>query len=242
MAKRRLRRGGTSFRRLHIGLQVLAALLTVGLIWLGAPKVLHRLDFFRIRRVEIAGLQYLPPSKVIAALQLGSEASVFDDLSAAGARVRALPGVASAVVTRRLPGTLEIELVEVVPVALAPRSSGGMALLDSSGGVLPFDPAASASAPDLPVAATADSLVARVLASVQEHDPVLFARVRTAWRVGDDVLLDVDGRRFWFGPAATAEDIRAVMAVAQDLARQGRKYHELDGRYAGQVIVRWAGT
>jgi hypothetical protein len=85
-------------------------------------------------------------------------------------------------------------------------------------------------------------MVARVLASVQEHDPVLFARVRTAWRVGDDVLLDVDGRRFWFGPAVTAEDIRAVMAVAQDLARQGRKYHELDGRYAGQVIVRWAGT
>jgi len=220
-------------------LQVLGVLLTVGLVWLGAPKVLHRLDFFRIRRVEIGGLQYLPPSKVIAALQLGSEASVFDDLAAAGYRVRAMPGVASAVVRRRLPGTLEIELVEVVPVALAPRS-GGMALLDSSGQVLPFDPAASA--PDLPVAASADARVARVLASVQEHDPVLFARVRTAWRVGDDVLLDVDGGRFWFGPAVTAEDIRAVVAVAQDLARQGRKYHELDGRYAGQVIVRWTGA
>ena len=115
-----------------------------------------------------------------------------------------------------------------------------MALLDSSGQLLPFDPAASA--PDLPVAASADARVARVLASVQRHDPVLFARVRTAWRVGDDVLLDVDGRRFWFGPAVTAEDIRAVVAVAQDLARQGRKYHELDGRYAGQVIVRWAGA
>jgi cell division septal protein FtsQ len=220
-------------------LQVLGALLTVGLAWLGAPKVLHRLDFFRVRRVEIAGLQYLAPAKVIAALELGSEASVFDDLSGAGGRVRVLPGVASAVVRRRLPGTLEIDLVEAVPVALAPRI-GGMALLDSSGKILPFDPAASA--PDLPVAASADARVARVLASVQEHDPVLFARVRTAWRVRDDVLLDVDGRRFWFGPAVTAEDIRAVMAVAQDLARQGRKYHELDGRYAGQVIVRWAGA
>jgi hypothetical protein len=111
-----------------------------------------------------------------------------------------------------------------------------MALLDSSGTVLPFDPAATA--PDLPVAANADPVVARVLASVQQHDPVLFARVRTAWRVTEDVLLDVDGRRFWFGPAVTAEDIRAVMAVAQDLARQRRKYQELDGRYAGQVIVR----
>jgi hypothetical protein len=40
----------------------------------------------------------------------------------------------------------------------------------------------------------------------------------------------------------TAEDIRAVMAVAQDLARQGRNYRELDGRFAGQVIVRWDGA
>jgi hypothetical protein len=40
----------------------------------------------------------------------------------------------------------------------------------------------------------------------------------------------------------TAEDIRAVMAVAQDLARQGRNYRELDGRFAGQVIVRRAGA
>jgi cell division septal protein FtsQ len=171
----------------------------------------------------------------VAALGLDPDASVFDDLDAAGRRLRGLPGVATAAVRRRLPGTLEIVLSEAVPVALAPRQ-GGLALLDSSGKVLPFDPAASA--PDLPVAASADKSVARVLASVQEHDPVLFARVRTAWRVRDDVLLDVDGRRFWFGPAVTAEDIRAVMAVAQDLARRGRKYQELDGRYAGQVIVR----
>jgi cell division septal protein FtsQ len=235
LAQRRLKRADERYPRLRAGLQVVAFLLTVSLVWLGAPKVLHRLDFFRIRRVEIAGLQYLAPAKVIAALGLDSEASVFDDLDASGRRIRALPGVTSATVSRRLPGTLEIVLTEAVPVALAPLE-GGMALLDSGGKVLPFDPAASA--PDLPVAASVDRSVAQVLARVQEHDPVLFARVRTAWRVRDDVLLEVDGRRFWFGPAVTAEEIRAVMAVAQDLARQGRKYRELDGRYAGQVIVR----
>jgi cell division septal protein FtsQ len=235
LAERRLKRAGPRHPRLARGLQVVAVLLTICLIGIAAPKILRRLEFFRIRRVEIAGLQYLAPAKVVAALHLDSNASVFDDLSAAGRGLRALPGVAAAQVSRRLPGTLEIVVVEVVPVALAPRN-GGMALLDSSGKVLPFDPAASA--PDLPVAASADPSVARVLASVQEHDPVLFARVQTAWRVRDDVLLDVDGHRFWFGPAVTAEDIRAVMAVAQDLARQGRKYQELDGRYAGQVIVR----
>jgi cell division septal protein FtsQ len=235
LAERRLKRGGPRHPRLARGLQVVAALLTICLVGIAAPKILRRLEFFRIRRVEIAGLQYLAPAKVIAALRLDSEASVFDDLTVATRGLQALPGVAAARIRSRLPGTLEIVVVEVVPVALAPRS-GGMALLDSSGKVLPFDPAASA--PDLPVAATADGSVARVLASVQEHDPALFARIRTAWRVRDDVLLDVDGHRFWFGPAVTAEDIRAVMAVAQDLARQGRKYQELDGRYAGQVIVR----
>ena len=234
MAQRRLIFAAAS-PRLRSALILLASALTAGLVANATPGFLQRLDYFRVRRVEIAGLQYLAPGKVIAALGLESNATVFDDLAAAGRRLAALPGVISAEVERRLPGTLEIEVVEAVPVALAPRS-GGLALLDSSGNVLPFDPAASA--PDLPVAATADWRIARVLARVQEHDPQLFARVRTAWRVRDDVLLDVDGRRFWFGPAVTAEDIRAVMAVAQDLARQGRNYQELDGRYAGQVIVR----
>lgn len=239
MAERRLKRGRRRFPRIRLGFQALAAVAALALAWIGAPQLLKRLEFFRIRRVEIAGLQYLAPAKVVDALALDSRASVFDDLSAAGRRLRALPGIVTARVNRRLPGTLEIALVEAVPVALTPRI-GGMALLDASGKVLPFDPATSA--PDVPIAATADRVVARVLASVHEHEPALFARVRTAWRVKDDVLLDVDGRRVWLGPAVTAEDIRAVMAVAQDLARQGRRYQELDGRFAGQVIVRRAGA
>jgi cell division septal protein FtsQ len=224
LAERRLIQGG-----------ILGVVLALLLLWYGTPRLLRRLDFFRVRRVEIAGLQYLAPSKVIAALELNARSSVFDDLLAAGSGVRALPGIQSAVVRRRLPGTLEIVVDEAVPVALAPRGAS-LALLDSSGQVLPFDP--SASAPDLPIAASADRIVARVLARVRESDPVLFGRVGAAWRVRDDVVLDLDGRRLWFGPTVTAEDIRAVMAVAQDLARQGRSYQELDGRFAGQVIVR----
>lgn len=235
MAERGLKAPGVRHPRILTGLKLLAAALTAGLIWIAAPGLLHRFDFFRVRRVEIAGLQYLAPAKVIASMGLGPDATVFDDLVTARRRLAAVPGVVSAGVRRRLPGTLEIVVVEAVPVALAPRS-GGMALLDSSGNVLPFDPAVTA--PDLPVAASVDRRVARVLGRVQQHDAALFARVRTAWRVKDDVLLDVDGRRLWFGPAVTAEEIRAVMAVEQDLARQGRRYQELDGRYAGQVIVR----
>jgi cell division protein FtsQ len=235
LAERSLTRAGFRDPRVVAGLKLLIAVLVIWVIGVGAPRLLHRLEFFRIRRLEIAGLHYLTPAKVVTALGLGAEATVFEDLAPANRGLRALPGVVSAEVRRRFPGTLEIVLAEAVPVALAPRG-GGMALLDSRGNVLPFDPAASA--PDLPVAATADRKVAGVLASVQESDPVLFGKVRTAWRVRDDVLLDVDGRRLWFTAAVTAEDIRAVMEVARDLARQGRTYQELDGRYAGQVIVR----
>ena len=239
MVERSLSRVGLGHPRVRLVGQLLGGLAIVGVIWYGGPRLLRRLEFFRIRRVEIAGLRYLAPAKVMAALKLDSRSSVFDDLAGAASRVRAVPGIESAELRRRLPGTLEIVLEEAVPVALAPRPSG-MALLDSSGKVLPFDPAASA--PDLPIAATPDRVVARVLASVLVNDPVLFARIRAAWRVQDDVIIDLDGRRLWLGPAVTAEDIRAVMAVAQDLARQGRNYRELDGRFAGQVIVRRAGV
>jgi len=222
-------------RGLKSGWKLLAGLGLGLALWFGLPRLLRGLDFFRVRRVEIAGLQYLDPAKVIAALKLSPTASVFDDPAPLRRRVYAMPGVNAAEVGRRLPGTLEVELVEAPPVALASRGDG-LALLDARGRVLPFDPLRSA--PDLPVAANGDAVVTGVLARVRDSDPDLFARTGAAWRVGPDVVLEVGGRRLWFGAQVSAEDIRAVMAVEQALARSGRAYQELDGRFAGQVIVR----
>jgi hypothetical protein len=120
-------------------------------------------------------------------------------------------------------------------VALA-SGGAGLVLLDARGRLLPFDPLRSA--PDLPLAANGDALVTAVLGRVQDADPDLFARIGAGWRVGPDVVLEVGGRRFWFGAQVSAEDIRAVTAVEQALARTGQAYQELDGRFAGQVIVR----
>jgi len=208
-------------------------------LWAGLPQLLRGLDFFRVRRVEIAGLHYLDPAKVIDALKLSPKASVFDDDGPLARRVAAMAGVTSAAVGRRLPGTLMVTLVEAVPVALASRGNA-LVPLDSAGRALPFDPLRSS--PDLPVAANGDAAVTGVLARVRDDDPGLFARIGAAWRGGPDVGLEVGGRRFWFGAQASAEDIRAVTAVEQDLARTGRPYQELDGRFAGQVIVRRTGA
>ena len=188
-----------------------------------------------MRRVEIVGLQYLDAARVLSAARLPPHASIFDDHAPVEARLRTLPGVRQAQVGRRAPGTLRIELTEAVPVALTPRGDR-LAMVNARAEVLPFDPLGSS--PDLPVLIGGGTLVAGALARVQEMDPGLFARVDAAWRVGPDVVLEVEGRWFWFDSRLTAEDIRAVTAVEQALARQGRVYSELDGRFDGQVVVR----
>jgi cell division septal protein FtsQ len=227
---------GRGLRRSWVVVVALGGLLVTTLV---GPRLLRELSFFRVRRVEIAGLQYLAPAKMMSAIQLSSTASVFDDPAPLARRALAVPGITSAVIRRRMPGTLQIIVEEASPVALAPGSLG-LTLLDAKGRVLPFDPVASA--PDLPLAVDGDRLVAHVLAKVRDSSPDLFARVSEGWRVGPDVVLELEGRRLWFSAQVSAEDIRAVMAVEQTLARQGRPFQELDGRYAGQVIVRgWRG-
>jgi hypothetical protein len=223
-------------RFLRPGWLVLGGALVVAGLWFGAPRVLRRMDFFRVRRVELVGLRALTAEQVLRAVAVPARANLFDDLGPIAARAGKIPGVAHADVGRRFPGTLRIVLTEVEPVALVPGRSG-LVPMDAGGRPLPFDPAASA--PDLPVAAAADSLVGQLLGRVREADPGLFGQVTTAARSGGDVVLMVGGRRYWFRPDASVETIRAVTAVAQDLARRGRAFRELDGRFAGQVIVRW---
>ena len=181
---------GRGLKRSWVVLVAFGGLMLLTLI---GPRVLRGLGFFRVRRVEIAGLQYLAPAKIMSAIGLAKNASVFDDPAPLARRALAVPGIKSAVIRRRMPGTLQIAVEEAVPVALAPAGGGKLALLDSRGKVLPFDPATSA--PDLPLAVGGDGVVAGVLAKVSDYAPDLFARVSEGWRVGPDVVLEVEGRR-----------------------------------------------
>lgn len=208
-------------------------------LWLAGPALGRHTDFFAIRRVEFVGLEHLSPRALATALGLPRVGSTFDELAPIQARAAKVPGVAHVEVRRRLPGTLVVRVREIRPIALAVRGPR-LVLMDSAGQVLPYDPARSA--PDLPVAARPDPRIGALLRRVQQADPVLFGRIETADRAGDDVVLVIDGRRALFRPDASAEEMRAVTAVAQDLVRLGQDYTELDGRYAGYVIVRGAGA
>lgn len=214
---------------------VYAAVGVTGL-WFGAPRLFRRMDFFRVRRVELVGLSSLSVPDVLKALAIAPTANVFDDLRPIRARARRIGGVADAEVSRRIPGTIRVTFDEVEPVALVP-GHGAMIPIDADGRALPFDP--TVAAPDLPVTPRADPLVGELLGRVREADPGLFEQVVTAVRTGPDVTLDLGGHTFRFRPDATVETIRAMTAVAQDLARRGRAFRELDGRFAGQVVVRW---
>lgn len=227
-------RGLSRFRRPA----AVALLLSLGAlaVWFGAPAVLRHVSFFRVRRVELVGARSSEPDAVVRSMRLPARGNVFDDLRPYAARVLALPGIRSAEIHRRLPGTLVVEVREASAVALAPRG-GRLAMVGRNGKFLAFDPAVSA--PDLPLVDKPDPVVAKVLGRLQDIDPELFSRITTASQVRGDVVLDLGGRRLWLRPDVTAEDIRAVIAAEQVLGRQGRAWAELDGRFAGQVVVRW---
>jgi cell division septal protein FtsQ len=225
-------------RWLRPALLAVAGIVAGALLWFGGPRLLRRVKFFQVRRVELVGVSAVKPADLVLAMRIPPRGNLFDDLGPYQKRALAFPGIRSAEVRRRLPGTLVVEVTEARAVALAPKD-GRLTMVGRNGKFLPFDPAVSA--PDLPVLDQPDATVARVLGRLQELDPELFSRVVTASRSKGDVLVDLGGRRLWFRPDVTAEVIRAVMAAEQVLGQQGRAWVELDGRFAGQVVVRGRG-
>lgn len=214
------------------------AVMLVMVLWMTAPLALRRLAFFRVRQVELVGIRYLDADHVLAALQLSPRQSVFDDTAVLAERLRRMDGIADASVTRRPPGSLEVVVREVEPVALVMNARGALAPVDAGGRALPFE----LSSLDLPVVARggADSGVVSVLARVQAFDPALFQTIDAARQTDAqrDVLLELGSHRVLLARDAGPEVIEAVALVARDLAAKSRAYVELDARYAGQVVVR----
>ncbi len=208
------------------------------LLLAGGFRLLRSLAFFEVRRLELVGGRYLTPASVALAIGVPSRASIFDDLAPLEKKARAIPGVLTVRISRRIPGTIRVTLQEAEPVALAERS-GRLVLLDGSGQVLPFNPTKPAA--DLPLA-DVDPAVTGVLALVREADPALFSRVERATRVHQDVALDVAAGRILFRAGVSSAEVRDLSAVADHLARGGRSWRELDARFASRVVVRGAGA
>jgi cell division septal protein FtsQ len=219
-------------------LLVSGAAVLLLLAGVGGFKLIRKLSFFSVKRIELVGAHYLTPATMARALAIPRGMSIFDGTRTLERRAAQVDGVVEARVTRRLPGTIRVTVREAEPVALAERS-GRLVPVDQAGRALPFDPTRPAE--DLPLA-EADSAVAGLLARMRETEPELFARVERGARVKRDVALDLAEGRLWFRAGATSEEIRHLVLVAEYLNRRGRAWRELDARFASRIIVRGAGA
>lgn len=210
------------------------------------PLALREMSFFRVRRVEIIGARYLAPSDIIARLNVDTLASVWEPTHPLAARVEQYPGVAHASVRRKLPGTLVVEIVERVPVALV-SAPAGLRVYDDRGTALPIDP--TRVTVDAPVLMERDVPLLKLLGSMRAGIPALYARVSGARRPGrGEIALDLKPLGGATAGAQT-ETVRAnddvtlgrladVEPVEQDLSKKQLRATEIDLRFRDQVIAR----
>jgi len=228
-------------RRLRAVVLLTALLALLASPWWFRPA-LSKLDFFRVRRVQVVGTRYASPDEIVSRLRVDSTASIWDDVEPLEERVGRHPSVREVHIERKLPGTLVIRVTENLPVALvqAVGSTGGLVVVDQAGRTLPVDP--TAVDVDLPVLRGRDTLVLRLLGEVREALPALFARIGDVRRTpaGDlAIRLNQPAARLVLASADLSVDrLSEIIPVEQDLARRNAAANELDLRYRDQVIAR----
>jgi cell division protein FtsQ len=241
------------------GWKILGALFLVALIMAAAWGVrtgARNMAFFRVRTVEIRGAHYLQPNEVVARLQIDTLASLWDDLEPYRQRVRRHPQVAGVRIERKMPGTLVVIVEENLPVALI-QTPTGLLPFDSLGRQLPIDP--SRSNLDLPIVASADPVLLKLVGAIRAAEPRVFARIEEARRNGrDEILLTLSPPRAEDAASAagdtstvlrkslrvrlpldlSVERLADIFPVESDLARRQARVGEIDLRYRDQVIAR----
>jgi cell division protein FtsQ len=218
----------------------LALLGTVVLLVLGSPfwgpMLLRRMDFFRVRRLEIVGTHYIATSDIVGRANVDTMRSVWDPTGPVAGRVRAHPGVATVSVARKLPGTLVITITERQPVALVSGPQGFRAY-DARGVALPVD--LTRGLVDAPVIERADTSLLRLLGAMRERLPALYQRVSEVRRVGShELFFQLPESPIRTLTTVTLDDLNQLQSVEDDLRRRAARVMELDLRYSGQIIAR----
>ena len=240
------------------GWKILGVLLLLGLLmaaaW-GTRAGARSMAFFRVRAVEVKGTQYLRPEEIVAMLAVDTLASLWGDIEPLRRRISNHPQVSSVAIARKMPGTLVVTVRENVPVALVPTAKG-LLPYDSLGKQLPIDP--SRQALDLPVVATRDPILLKLVGAIRSLEPQLFARVEEVRRTGkqeiqltlspvrgevtaessDSIPLHRASLRVRAMTGLSVARLADIFPVESDLARRKARVDELDLRYRDQVIAR----
>lgn len=230
--------GAPAPRRPHWGRRVTALALLAAItapFW--ARPILSRMDFFRVRRVEVRDARFTPPEEIRRRLAIDTTFSIWNDLEPLKRRVAGHPQLSGVRIGRRFPSTLVITVEEHQPVAFVP-SRNGLRAYDATGRALPLDP--SRTPVDLPLVAGADTALLRFLGQLQAGQRDLFARVNEIRRNGrDEFVLDLVSVSVRVRPDIGMERLAQVSSVEAELARRQTRPRELDFRFRDQVIARF---
>lgn len=212
------------------GLVAVAAMLDLPRrAWLATGEAVGHAGL-QVRQIDVSGLEHMDRQSVYAvALDQRSVAMPLVDLEGVRARLLQYGWVADAKVSRRLPDTLAIAIVERRPAAVW-QHEGQLTLVDATG--IPLEPVRLDAMPDLPVVIGPDANAqAASLTRLTDAAPRLKPLIAAATWVG--------GRR-WDLRFATGE---TVMLPEGDGAAGGalRRFAELDAerRLLGQHAIRF---
>jgi cell division protein FtsQ len=202
-----------------------------------APPVLSRLDFFRVRRVEVRNARFTPTEEIRRRLAIDTTFSIWNDLEPLRRRVAGHPQLSGVRIARRFPSTLVITVEEHQPVAFV-TTRNGLQAYDATGHALPLDP--SRTPVDVPIIPGADTTLLRFLGQLQAVQRDLFARVNEVRRNGrDEFVLDLVSVSVRLRPDIGVERLAQISSVEAELARRQSRPRELDFRFRDQVIARF---
>ena len=107
------------------GRRVVAAAIAVAVVIVATSLVVSRSSLLHLRHLEVVGTTSLTRAEVERLTGLSSSTNVlWFDPRAVERRLESDPWVATATVSRRLPGTIRISVVERVPVAMIQNERG----------------------------------------------------------------------------------------------------------------------
>jgi cell division protein FtsQ len=223
-------------------LTAMVVALAAGVLWMGAQffglpamagqemAALAARSGFQVAKVEVQGLKRMDEMPVYSlALDQIDRSMLSVDLAALRTRVMTLGWVADARVTRRLPATLVIDIVEREPVAVW-QHGGQLSLIDVNGVVL--ERVNERAMPDLPlVVGPAANRETRALQALMGAAPALKPLLAGATWVGNR-RWDL---RFQSGETLSLPEGNGAASAAL------MKFAQLDGvnRLLGRGIVRF---
>ena len=238
------RRSG--FARTAFALQLLAALLAVaGLAWTGVSRALAS-ERLRVAKVRVRGNHFLSQGEVRELMGLSGHESILAlDMPGLARRLKASPWVADASVRRSLPDTLEIEVVERAPLALA--EIGRLYLMDAGGDLIDLYEVRTASY-DLPIVRGLQGLdeearreraqrAAALLEDLGElQSEVSEISVEPSGEL--QVVLRGGGELLRFGPPPYRQRLETFLALRRELNEHSPQAEYFDLRYRGRIYAK----